>query len=151
MGEACTLDPRGNRAEIGYFVKGSEPITLCDCHILCDFDREYGGISHGNCPLHVTERVGLIQVERSFPIQILVTDAQYVYRGDPLEMPINQNPSNPYFFSFSEPFCGISPGKDQFNRSCQAHLYPAEEAPLEYWFSHFFEKPVKRIKRKITS
>jgi penicillin-binding protein 1A len=149
--EACTLDPRGNRGETGYFVKGSEPKAYCNCHILCDYDAEYGGISHGNCHTHCTEKVGLIQTERRFPIQILVTDAQYVYRGDPLEMPINEDPSKPYFASSLEHFCGISPGNAQFNRSCQEHLYQEDAPSPEYWFSQFFDKPFKRIKRKHAS
>ena len=152
MTEACTLDPRGNRAEIGYFVKGREPSALCDCHILCDYDRVGGGISHGSCPLYGCESVGLIQVERSFPMQILVTDAQYVYRGDPREMPVNENKSLPYFQSSLEHFCGISSGNTQFNSSCVTpHALSEEEAPREYWFWDLFGTEEKRIKRKNAS
>lgn len=151
MDEACTLDPRGNRAEVGYFVKGTEPSTFCDRHILCDYDCVGGGVSHGNCPEHYCQKVGLIKAERSFPIQILVTDAQYVYRGDPCDFFINTDPSLPYFHSSLDRFCGVSSGDVQFNRSCQLHAEPAEVSPWEYWFSQFFDRGEGRIKQKRAS
>ena len=151
MGEACAADPRGDRAEIGYFLKGTEPQELCDRHILCYYDVEHGGVFHGNCPVESVKKVGLIQVNRKFPIQILVTDAEYVYHGDPLELPVNENSNLPYFSSSVDYFCGISPGNTQFNRSCNTHLYPSEKSPWEYWFPYFFGKAEKRIKRKNAS
>ena len=143
MNEACGLDPRGDRSEIGYFLKGSEPNKLCDCHILCDYDGAHGGVSHGNCPEELLERVGLIRVTRRFPIQILVTDAEYVYLGDPLELPINENASLSYFSPSLGYFCGVSPGNTQFNRSCTEHLYPIEENPWEYLIPRFFGRRKK--------
>ena len=83
MTEACRLDPRGNRAETGYFTSTTVPSEYCDCHIIVERDKETGGIATVNCPKQNIEEVGLIQVERNFPIQITVTDAQYVYRALP--------------------------------------------------------------------
>jgi penicillin-binding protein 1A len=37
MSDACYHDPRGDRAEIGYFKKGTEPHTACQCHTLIDY------------------------------------------------------------------------------------------------------------------
>ena len=151
MSDACVCDPRGDRSEIGYFLKGTEPLDACDCHILCDYDTVHGGVSHGSCPEHCLEKVGLIQVNRSFPIQILVTDAQFVYCGDPKELPINEDPAQPYFASSPNSFCGVSHGNKQFNRSCSVHLYLQEGSPWEYWFPQIFGKAEKRIKRKNAS
>ena len=124
--EACEKDPRGNRAEIGYFVRGEEPTEFCDCHILCAYDTEHGGVSHGNCPQESTKEIGLIRVERSFPRQILVLDAQYVYRTDPLQTEINPDPKSAYFSKVIRGNAGVSHTYKQYNRSCTAHLEPED-------------------------
>ncbi len=129
--EACQQDPRGNRSEIGWFVKGTEPQTHCHCHVLCEYDSVHGGVSHGNCPTDALKTVGLIHVERSFPIQIYVSDAQYVWRGDPMSIPPNENQQKPYFSATLQHFCGISAVEKPYNRSCVTHLYPETESDAE--------------------
>ena len=126
MDDACLFDPRGNRSEIGWFVKGNEPQGSCDRHRLCYADRD-GGISHGFCPEECLERVGLISVERHFPMQILVSDAQYVYRGEPKLIQPNPNSGEAYFESALTDFCGRSYTKTPFNHSCQYHTVPEKE------------------------
>ncbi len=124
--DACNADPRGNRIAVGYFVKGSEPTESCDCHVLCDYDPE-NGVSHGNCPKEDLRKVALIHVERSFPMQIVVSDAQYVFRGDPSAMPYSEDPGRAYFSVVISDFCGISDVQKQFNRSCTVHTEREEE------------------------
>ncbi|MBQ8310774.1 MAG: transglycosylase domain-containing protein [Clostridia bacterium] len=117
--EACMQDARGDRLETGWFVVGSEPKRFCDCHVLCDYDcGEGGGVYHGDFLSEERQSVGLIRVERHFPLQIYVTDAQYVYRGDPASYPINEDPTQPYFASGLSDFCGVTNVETQFNRSC---------------------------------
>lgn len=129
--DACNADPRGNRIAVGYFVKGSEPTEPCDCHVLCEYDPE-NGVSHGNCPAEEVQKMALIRIGRSFPMQIEVSDAQYVFRGDPSEMPVCEDPGRAYFSGEVPGFCGVSDAKEQWNRSCTVHLHrKADELPDE--------------------
>ncbi len=125
MTQACQRDPRGSRKELGYFVSGTEPIQYCTCHIPVKYDQAEGGVSLDNpCPSDSVQYVGLIQVERSFPIQITVTDAQYVWReiGDSV-LP-ETSPTLPFFNNAlgKNEFCGISKTELQYNRFCRAHF-----------------------------
>ena len=83
MTEACYLDPRGNRAETGYFTTSTVPTEYCDCHVLVDYDTSTGAVASPRCPSEYVTKVGLIKVDREFPMQVKVTDAQYTYRDVP--------------------------------------------------------------------
>lgn len=137
LSAACEKDPRQNRAEIGYFLRGEEPTEFCDCHVLCLYDEEHGGVSHGNCPQANCKEIGLIRVERSFPRQILVLDAQYVYRTDPLQTEINPDPKSAYFAKMIQENVGLSPTTRQYNRSCTEHLTPKDS--WDYLHPRFWE------------
>ena len=130
MDDACLFDPRGDRSEVGWFVKGNQPMGSCDCHVLCEFD-EAGGISHGYCPTREVKKVGLIRAKRHFPMQILVTDAQYVYRGDPETYAPNLKEDQAYFEESLTDFCGRSYTKQPCNRSCVLHDQWQEEEDYE--------------------
>ena len=130
MSEACQKDPRGNREEIGWFIRGKEPKHQCTCHVLCPYDTEHGGVCHGHCPQECVEEVGLIQVQRRFPRQIYVTDAQYVYQGDPKDLPVNPDEEQPYYGVQEGGYCGISGRGAQYNRSCTEH---GESMAEEEW------------------
>ena len=125
--DACKKDPRGDRTEQGYFVKGTEPTQACDCHRLIKYDVVEGGIASDDCLFYQTEYVGLIRVERSFPMQIYVTDAQYVYKELPNDVMPETSPQLPYFNNLfgEDEYCGISYTDYQFNRYCKAHF--------DYW------------------
>ena len=138
LSDACGYDPRGNRSEIGWFLKENMPTSFCDCHVLCDYDSEHGGISHGNCPDSFLKKVALIKAERRFPMQIYVSDAQYVYRGDPLSINPNENEKQPYFANEVIGYYGASPVEHPFNRSCKIHLYPPDDA-WDYLIPRFYE------------
>lgn len=137
LSDACMCDPRQNREEIGYFLRGSEPTTFCDCHILCDYDTECGGVSHGDCNQSHLQKTGLIRVERHFPIQVLVSDAQYVYRFEPDTLEENEDPKQAYFASVINDYCGISHTEQQYNRSCTARCTNAGEEEWKYLFPRF--------------
>ena len=124
MDDACLFDPRGDRSQIGWFAPGNAPIDRCDRHLLCQGDAD-GGISHGFCPEESLQRVGLIRAERSFPMQILVSDAQYVYWGDPLLHTPNSNAGQAYFEGEEQTFFGRSHTDLPFNRSCPVHQSPS--------------------------
>ncbi len=124
MSEACKKDPRGDRAEIGYFVKGSEPSETCDRHILVKYDTAAGGIKSHDCSFGDVEYVGMIRVERSFPIQIYVTDAQYVWRDISNTVMPETSPFLPFFNNAlgENEYVGISYASQQYNRYCRAHF-----------------------------
>jgi penicillin-binding protein 1A len=121
---ACLADPRGDRRQTGYFVKGTEPRGKCDCHILVKYDWVTQCIADPSCPNENIKYVGLIQVERHFPIQIYVSDAQYVYKKLPSDVLPGSSDNEPFFIN-SIPkgdYCGISYTDRQFNRSCKEHF-----------------------------
>ncbi len=125
--EACKRDARGDRTESGYFVKGSEPTEPCECHVLVKYDGVEGGIASDDCYSADIKYVGMIKVERSFPMQIYVSDAQYVWREIGRDIMPETSPSLPYFNNAIKEgqYCGISYGESQFNRYCRAHF--------DYW------------------
>ena len=133
MTEACTSDPRGSRAETGYFKKGEEPSEYCNVHRLVKYDTVYGGIACPDCPEFDTSNVGLLCIKRNFPKQIFISDAQYVWRDIGKALPSTS--AKLPFFSNSLPkgtYCGISYGDKQYNRYCTEH------------FSYFAWKEKKR-------
>ena len=134
LSSACACDPRGSRAETGYFTKETAPKTYCDCHVLVNYDVVHGGIAGENCPSENCKRVGLLKVAREFPKDVIVSDAQYTYR------PLNGR--EPCILS-TEPFYltllprGTSPGHSAtaypFNRYCDCYFEntPSEEENFE--------------------
>ncbi len=84
MSDACYADPRGNRSATYYYVRGTEPTEKCTCHqFVYVEDPAVGGVVptlavYTGDPESLTQ-VGLITVDRQFPMELAVTDAQYVY------------------------------------------------------------------------
>ena len=99
--EACYLDPRGHRISKGYFTKDNMPDKECDVHVVVKYDTVAGGVvldvnDYTGNPANLKD-VALIRVEnRAFPIEVTVTDAQYVYR----DLPENVLPGG----GWAEPF-----------------------------------------------
>ena len=121
---ACLADPRGDRRETGYFVKGTEPKVKCDCHILVAYDKVTKCIADPSCPIEDLIYVGMIQTERHFPIQIYVSDAQYVWKKLPSDILPGSSDNEPFFINLIKKgdYCGISYTDTQFNRSCSEHF-----------------------------
>lgn len=119
-GQFCSMDPRGSRNEVGWFVRGSEPGKICSCHIPVTVNSA-GGVCGADCPMNNTGRVALIRVERHFPVQVTVSDAQYVWRGDPKIIPPNSNSAQAYFEAVLSDYCGRSNTQTPYNRSCAGH------------------------------
>ena len=114
-GEACAGDPRGARRAVGWFVRGTEPTAVCDRHIPVTVYEE-GGVCH-EVGVSGTRRVSLVRVERQFPIQVTVSDAQYVWHGEPTAAEPNPDPAGAYFEPSLSGFCGRSNTQTPFNRS----------------------------------
>ncbi|MBO5938574.1 MAG: transglycosylase domain-containing protein [Clostridia bacterium] len=121
--EVCQRDPRGNRIEKGYFVRGTEPTGFCTCHVPVLYDKAEGGIAfEGEC--EKAEYVGLISVVRSFPCEVTVSDAQYVWREIGKNVLPETSPTLPFFHNLlgEGEYCGISKADAQYNRFCRTHF-----------------------------
>ncbi len=122
--DACSLDPRGNRAETGYFTRESVPTEYCETHVVVKRDTSTDLIACPNCNPQDCIEVALIRVEdRSYPMQIYVEDAQYVYR----EMPASVKPGgwwgDPFFINMlaEGEYCGSSYVTTPYNAYCYKH------------------------------
>ena len=142
----CLADPRGDRSAVGWFTADTLPTAPCTCHVgvLCG---EEGGVAYDTdgTPLakELTDgeplrRVGLLRVEgRDFPVQVRVSDAQYVVH--PLgEAPIPERNDLPYFFYALPPghYAGISASEDgtQYN----AAYRPKKKEDFFDLYEYFF-------------
>lgn len=122
--DVCIYDPRGSREEYGYFTEDNRPKDECSRHILCAYDSETKAIACPTCPPENLVKVALLSVnDRSFPKEMTVTDAEFVYRDIDryTERPIDF--ALPYF-EYTIPdgvYVGRSKGKKQFNSNCYIH------------------------------
>ncbi len=122
--ERCMLDPRGSRLEYGYFARDNKPRGLCQTHVPVMYDTLTEAVAHEGCPSESLTIISLLDIpNRSFPVEVIVTDAEYVYRrvaegvklGDSFDIPYFQN-------SLSDgEYVGRGGKKRQFNHSCYIH------------------------------
>ena len=130
--DACKLDPRGNRTDVGYFTYETAPTETCDVHIIVNYDNVTKGVAvSDNCPK--TIQVALLNIpSRAFPYQISVADAQYVYRELPAGVKPSLEPNEPFFMTAipANRFPGITAKGEaaQYNRCCSEHY--SEKSPV---------------------
>lgn len=131
--DACALDPRGNAKETGYFTRDTLPTETCDTHVIVKRDKETNLIASPECPSENLISVALVRVEdRSFPSDIYVEDAQYVYRN----MPSSVKPCGwwgaPFFVNMlaKGEYVGSSYVNTPYNAYCYFHCdYSKWESP----------------------
>ncbi len=122
--ENCLLDVRGSRLEYGYFTPDNAPNTVCKTHVTCYFDSVEKGIANERCPEENLVKISLLDIpERIFPIEVYITDAEYVYRYTPIGTEYPYSDTLPYFYYELPPdeYAGVSGNKKQFNSGCKAH------------------------------
>ncbi len=123
---SCIYDPRGERLDYGYFLPDDERIAeSCDTHIIVNYDTEGKGVVISPDPKKIYAKVSLIKNNsRSFPKEVFITDAEYVYRDVFGVREVYYDENLPYFYSTLNDgeYVGISNKKKQFNR-----LTPSEE------------------------
>ena len=120
----CILDVRGERLAWGYFAPDNKPVNPCHRHVLCYYDVEGKGIATDNCPEDKLIPIALLDIsERSFPMVIIITDAEYVYRKIYEGTPYGDSDEVPYFvYTLDEgEHVGTGKNKKQFNSACQKH------------------------------
>ena len=122
--ESCMLDPRGSRIEYGYFTDSNKPREFCNTHIEVYYDIETEAIAHEGCPTDSLIKIALLDVPwRAFPTEILVADAEYVYRRVDDNTPLANSFDVPYFQNALPPdvYVGRGVKKKQFNHACYLH------------------------------
>ena len=113
----CIYDPRGSRMDYGYFTKDTTPKTECKIHVLVNYDT----INKGIVPYGFGDgyaKVSLVKNEnRSFPKEVYITDAEYVYRDTKITNDFETSLGLPYFYNslYDGEYAGISKKKKQFN------------------------------------
>ncbi|MBQ7714563.1 MAG: transglycosylase domain-containing protein [Clostridia bacterium] len=132
MGEACYADPRGSRAETGYFTEATKPTQVCNVHKLVKYCNSGGGVAGNDCPKEDVGSAGLLDVDRAFDYQVYINDAQYTCRdfsGTPTSAP-----NLPYYHSaLGGKFSGVSSTDKQFNCFCTLHTnFDKYEHPEKY-------------------
>ena len=122
--EKCSLDVRGERVEYGFFTNDNMPESLCDRHVIVKYDALSGGVATESCPLEELIDIALVRIEnRSFPYEIIITDAEYAARDVPVDSKYPRNYTVPYFYEElpDGEYAGKSKGRKQFNSSCYIH------------------------------
>lgn len=117
----CIYDPRGCRMDYGYFSPNDNSFMReCDTHVIVNYDTENKGVAIACDEDKEYAKVSLIKITtRSFPKEVYITDAEYVYRDVNLKQILQMRESNlPYFYSTLDDgeYVGISDKKSQFNR-----------------------------------
>jgi penicillin-binding protein 1A len=85
--DACALDLRGSRLDVGYFEAGFMPKMHCDRHIPVLYDTEMKALAseHSN-PENLICASLLKAEERSFPKDIPIGDDEYMIRVEEDEL-----------------------------------------------------------------
>jgi len=120
----CALDPRGCRMEYGYFERGYAPKRICKRHVICYYDALTEGVATHKCPRENLEKIALLRIDdRIFEKDIVVTDAEYVYRDLSDGIKRGDSYDVPYFVNIlgEGEYVGRGKRKKQFNSSCFLH------------------------------
>lgn len=138
--DACRADLRGNREQTGWFTAATVPQEGCKTHTLVKWDSVTKAVACRDCPESNVTEVGLIRVTtRDFPIEITVSDAEYVYRPWSVKDGITDSKTLPFFFAnvTQGRFVGLTALTNHsasYNRYCMEHYVehgPEEETTTE--------------------
>lgn len=144
--EACRLDVRGERIKNGYFTEGNLPHALCSRHRTFIYDEEGQGILLTAPFLRGGRRVSLVrEEERDFPMQLIVTDAQYIFRDlHGKEPSVRENA--PFFESVLKEgrYVGISAVKGRPFNALSLRASEKKGAPFSYFRFDFFARRKKK-------
>lgn len=122
--DTCAYDPRGVRMDFGYFKKDDIPNNECTRHVLCYYDRETSAIATERCPHENLVLTALLDIPwRSFPEQIYITDAEFVWRSISPETKHGDSYDVPYFINVipDGEYVGVGRRKKQYNSHCYLH------------------------------
>ena len=121
----CSLDLRGERIAVGYFTPDNIPRTVCTRHIAVAYDTLCDAVAHEGCFGESEIRIVamLDMPNRSFPCEIVVSDAEYMVYGDIDACKAPFSYDQPYFLSelCEGTFVGRGKNKKQKNSGCYYH------------------------------
>lgn len=121
---ACEADPRGDCAETGYFLQGTQPTTPCDRHVMVWYDSATDGVACTKCPVENLVQKSLVLVDRNFPIEVYVRDTQYTCVKNADGIVPYSNKYYPYYQRLSGDgrYYGMhSGGGLPYNHACTEH------------------------------
>ncbi len=122
--EICGLDPRGERVEYGYFTRESAPSAHCTRHVECMYDTLTEAVAVDGCDSADLIRIALLDIPwRSFPHEVIIEDAEYVWRRVSAGVPYGDSYDVPFFVNMlaDGEFVGRGKREKQFNASCYIH------------------------------
>lgn len=120
-GPNCSLDLRGNRTATGYYTLSNVPTATCDVHVPVSYCKETNCVAGPGCT--DTKTVALLNVKRTYPLALKITDAQYTYVSvaDNVLRPSNAAYA---FYTYGYPDGEIAPSsevKKAANAFCSKH------------------------------
>ncbi len=121
VGDCCSQDLRGNRTATGYYTKSNMPTKTCSTHVPVAYCNETGCIAGPNCTDTVTR--ALLNVKRSFNLNVPITDAQYTYQSVPsgTKYPLSTaQPLYAYMYPAGQ-YPGYSNTASPYNKYCSHH------------------------------
>ena len=62
--DSCKLDPRLNRINLGYFIKGTEPNAYCELHKTVHINSVTGKIADSDTSYLLRRKIALLDYER---------------------------------------------------------------------------------------
>lgn len=77
VGPHCSHDARGNRTATGFYTLSNLPSQTCQTHTPISYCTVTHQMAGPGCP--GTTTVSLLNLKRSFDLDVIVTDAQYTY------------------------------------------------------------------------
>ena len=108
--DACRNDVRGSRIATAKLAPEDVPTAYCTCHVSAEIDSSTGMLSNNFCPIGSLKTVGLLNLQRAFPVSsIIINDQAFTM---PYTVPA-QNSSGQALFA---------PGPDGY-KICTTHNY----------------------------
>ncbi len=121
VGESCSPDPRGSRVATGYYTRSNMPSSTCDKHILIPYCNVTGYMAGPNCT-NIVHRA-MLNVKREFPMNVVITDAQFTYQTIPSGTLYPLTPTQS-FYVYAYPsgtYGGLSNTTKPSNAFCSEH------------------------------
>ena len=92
------------------------------------YDIAGEGVASDKCNEKDIVEVGLLNVFRSFPTEVIISDAEYVWREISETVAPDSRDAHPFFWRMmgENEYCGVSDKERQFNSACKDHcrFYP---------------------------
>ena len=131
--EYCRVNG-GSCIEKGWFIKGTEPTSECDCRIELLYDTSTGGLCLEGCACpesSLKKVVYRINPNRYFPSSVFIKDSQYLYMDLPADVQYSLGTSKPFYANAfpSDSYFGVKSGSRPKNSICAEHYHKPADQP----------------------